>query len=53
MIVIQFLLQPLNSGDDVSEDDAGAASDTENVVVCQFDKVSYNDMIITTLKITL
>ncbi|ELU04277.1 hypothetical protein CAPTEDRAFT_105674 [Capitella teleta] len=31
--------QPLCSDDDVSEEDAGAASDTENVVVCQFDKI--------------
>ena len=30
---------PLNSDDDVSEDDPADLFDTDNVVVCQFDKV--------------
>ena len=30
---------PLNSNDDVSDDDPGDLFDTDNVVVCQFDKV--------------
>ena len=35
-----FVLQdPLNSGDDVSEEDPTEIFDTENVVVCQYDKV--------------
>uniref|UniRef100_A0A1A7WLP2 General transcription factor IIA, 1 n=2 Tax=Iconisemion striatum TaxID=60296 RepID=A0A1A7WLP2_9TELE len=31
--------EPLNSGDDVSDDDGGELFDTENVVVCQYDKI--------------
>ncbi|XP_068740260.1 transcription initiation factor IIA subunit 1-like [Montipora capricornis] len=31
---------PLNSDDDVSDDDPGDLFDTENVVVCQFDKIA-------------
>lgn len=31
---------PLNSGDDVSEQDIPEIFDTENVIVCQYDKVS-------------
>jgi hypothetical protein len=31
----------LNSGDDVSEEDPTELFDTENVVVCQYDKVIY------------
>lgn len=31
---------PLNSDDDVSEDDPADLFDTENVVVCQFDKIA-------------
>ena len=30
---------PLNSDDDVSDDDPADLFDTDNVVVCQFDKV--------------
>lgn len=30
---------PLNSGDDVSEQDIPEIFDTENVIVCQYDKV--------------
>lgn len=33
---------PLNSEDDDSDDGATDLFDTENVVVCQFDKVKYN-----------
>ena len=36
----QYLQEPLNSDDDVSEDDPNELFDTENVVVCQYDKVS-------------
>lgn len=32
--------EPLNSGDDVSEEDPGEMFDTDNVVVCQYDKIS-------------
>lgn len=31
---------PLNSNDDVSDDDPGDLFDTDNVVVCQFDKIA-------------
>lgn len=31
---------PLNSGDDVSEEDPGEVFDTDNVVVCQYDKIN-------------
>jgi len=31
--------EPLNSGDDVSEEDPSDMFDTDNVVVCQYDKV--------------
>lgn len=34
--------EPLNSGDDVSEEDPAELFDTENVVVCQFEKISRN-----------
>ena len=35
-----FVLQePLNSGDDVSEEDPADLFETDNVVVCQYDKV--------------
>lgn len=40
---VLFVLQdeePLNSDDDVSDDDPTDLFDTENVVVCQFDKVN-------------
>ena len=38
---IIYLQDPLNSGDDVlSEEDPTEVFDTENVVVCQFDRVS-------------
>lgn len=30
---------PLNSGDDVSEQDIPEIFDTENIIVCQYDKV--------------
>lgn len=33
------LQEPLNSNDDVSEEDPSDLFDTENVVVCQYDKV--------------
>ena len=32
--------EPLNSEDDVSDDDPGVLFETENVVVCQYDKVT-------------
>lgn len=31
--------EPLNSGDDVSDEEDQELFDTENVVVCQYDKV--------------
>lgn len=31
--------EPLNTDDDVSEDDSNDMFDTDNVVVCQYDKV--------------
>lgn len=36
---IEFVQDPLNSGDDVSEGDNTDLFETENVVVCQYDKV--------------
>ncbi|EHA98983.1 TFIIA-alpha and beta-like factor [Heterocephalus glaber] len=33
---------PLNSGDDVSEQDVADQFDTDNVIVCQYDKVLYS-----------
>ena len=33
------LQEPLNSGDDVSEEDVSELFDTDNVVVCQYEKV--------------
>lgn len=32
--------EPLNSGDDVSDEETGDMFDTENVVVCQYDKIT-------------
>jgi len=32
--------EPLNSGDDVSEEDPTELFDTDNVVVCQYDKIT-------------
>lgn len=32
--------EPLNSGDDVSDEDPGEMFDTDNVVVCQYDKIT-------------
>lgn len=32
--------EPLNSGDDVSDEDVPDLFDTDNVVVCQYDKIS-------------
>jgi transcription initiation factor TFIIA large subunit len=32
----------LNSGDDVSDEDVAEQFETDNVVVCQYDKVSRN-----------
>lgn len=40
VVVVVFVLQePLNSGDDVSDEEDQELFDTENVVVCQYDKV--------------
>ena len=33
--------EPLNSEDDVSDDEAADLFETDNVVVCQYDKVSF------------
>lgn len=33
---------PLNSGDDVSNDESSEMFETDNVVVCQFDKITRN-----------
>ncbi|XP_037382772.2 TFIIA-alpha and beta-like factor [Talpa occidentalis] len=35
---------PLNSGDDVSEQDVPDLFDTDNVIVCQYDKVLYSSL---------
>lgn len=32
--------EPLNSEDDVTDEDAADLFDTDNVIVCQYDKVS-------------
>ncbi|KAG1957405.1 TFIIA-alpha and beta-like factor [Pimephales promelas] len=32
-------MDPLNSGDDVSDQDIPEVFDTENVIVCQYDKI--------------
>ncbi|CAG2067936.1 unnamed protein product, partial [Timema podura] len=37
-------VEPLNSGDDVSDDDPTDLFDTDNVVVCQYDKVRVPNM---------
>jgi transcription initiation factor TFIIA large subunit len=34
--------EPLNSEDDVSDEDPSELFDTDNVVVCQYDKVRFN-----------
>lgn len=36
-----FFQEPLNSEDDVSDEEGQELFDTENVVVCQYDKVKY------------
>lgn len=37
-----FALQdPLNSGDDVSEQETPDVFDTDNIIVCQYDKVQW------------
>ena len=41
MTFIYLKEDPLNSEDDDSDDGATDLFDTENVVVCQFDKVGY------------
>ena len=38
--MVLMLQDPLNSDDDVSEEDPSELFDTDNVVVCQYDKVS-------------
>jgi hypothetical protein len=40
--IIFTLQEPLNSEDDVSDEDPTDLFDTDNVVVCQYDKVSLN-----------
>jgi hypothetical protein len=43
----RFLFQePLNSGDDVSEEDPSDLFETDNVVVCQYDKVITQTIVI-------
>lgn len=37
---------PLNSGDDVIEQDIPDLFDTENIIVCQYDKVRYSDSLL-------
>lgn len=37
-----FFQEPLNSEDDVSDEEGQELFDTENVVVCQYDKVNLN-----------
>jgi len=32
--------EPLNSEDDVTDEDSAEVFDTDNVIVCQYDKVS-------------
>ena len=40
MFVFSLVLQnPLNSDDDISDDDPTELFDTENIIVCQYDKV--------------
>lgn len=39
ILTMSFTQDPLNSGDDVSEQDVPDLFDTDNVVVCQYDKV--------------
>lgn len=38
---ICFFQEPLNSEDDVSDEEGQELFDTENVVVCQYDKVIF------------
>jgi hypothetical protein len=45
-LTLQITLQePLNSEDDVSDEDPTDLFDTDNVVVCQYDKVSLIDVL--------
>lgn len=51
-MVAQFLLlhtlfheDPLNSGDDVIEQDIPDLFDTDNVIVCQYDKVGTSQLL--------
>ena len=39
------LQEPLNSADDVSEEDPTELFDSENVIVCQYDKVSIHKFV--------
>lgn len=39
LLFVFVLQEPLNSGDDVSDEEDQELFDTENVVVCQYDKV--------------
>lgn len=39
LVCLQSPKEPLNSGDDVSDEDPSELFETDNVVVCQYDKV--------------
>lgn len=41
ILVFLHMQEPLNSEDDVTDDDPADLFDTDNVVVCQYDKVSF------------
>lgn len=54
MILIIFISQePLNSEDDVTDDDPADLFDTDNVVVCQYDKVFNNFILFNAKKVIL
>lgn len=38
-LILKCCQEPLNSGDDVSDEDPSELFDTDNVIVCQYDKV--------------
>lgn len=40
LVIVYCFQEPLNSEDDVTDDDPTDLFDTDNVVVCQYDKVS-------------
>ena len=42
MLIVNYMQEPLNSNDDLSDEEDAEIFDVDNVVVCQFDKVSHH-----------